>query len=53
MEFKYLTFNKTALICAAYKGHKEIVELLLNQEEIDINSKDILNAKKKIHKIQL
>ena len=38
-------FNWTALICAAYKGHKEIVELLIRQEGIDINIQDILNQK--------
>ena len=26
-------------------GHKEIVELLLRQKDIDINMKDILNRK--------
>ena len=30
------TFNRTALICAAYEGDKEIVELLISQEGIDI-----------------
>ena len=39
------TFNETALICAAWRGHKEIVELLLRQEGIDINIQDILNQK--------
>ena len=39
IENKY--FNKTALIHAAYKGHKKTVDLLLNQEGIDIDSKDI------------
>ena len=36
---KYL--NKSALIHAAEKGHAEIIELLLKQEGIDINMKDI------------
>ena len=45
------TFNSTALICAAYEGHKEIVELLLRQEGIDINIQNILNQN--IHKIQI
>ena len=39
------TFNRTALICAASEGHKEIVELLISQEGIDINIQDILNQK--------
>lgn len=39
------TFNRTALILAAMKDHKEIVELLLRQEGIGINSQDILNQK--------
>ena len=30
---------------AAENGHKEIVELLLRQKDIDINMKDILNRK--------
>ena len=38
-------FNWTALIYAASGGHKEIVELLLRQEGIDINIQDILNQK--------
>ena len=36
-----MLFNHTPLMVAACKGHKEIVELLLRQEGIDINSKDI------------
>ena len=39
------TFNNTALILAANNVHKEIVELLLRQEGIDINIQDILNQK--------
>ena len=39
------TFNWTALIWAAIKDHKEIIELLIRQEDIDINMKDILNRK--------
>ena len=39
------TFNYTALIYAAIGGHKEIVELLIRQEGIDINIQDILNQK--------
>ena len=39
------TFNSTALIYAAIRGHKEIVELLIRQEGIDINIQDILNQK--------
>lgn len=35
------SFDKTALINAAKKGYIEIVELLLNQENIDVNIKDI------------
>ena len=36
-------FNKAALIHAVINGNKEIVELLLRQENIDINIRDILN----------
>ena len=35
------TFNYTPLNSAAYQGHKEVVELLLKQPGIDIESKDI------------
>ena len=35
------TFNDTSLILAVLKGHKEIVELLLRQEGIDINIQGI------------
>ena len=45
------TFNRTALICAAWKGYKEIVELLIRQEGIDINIQNILNQN--IHEIQI
>ena len=38
-------FYYSALICAAEEGHKEIVELLISQEGIDINIKGILNQK--------
>lgn len=34
-------FNRTALIYAASENNKEIVELLLQQEDIDININDI------------
>ena len=34
-------FNITALIWAVWKGHKEIVEVLMKQEGIDINIQDI------------
>ena len=49
-KLKYLwnltrTFNCTALIRAAFKGHKEIVELLIRQEGIDLNIQNILNRK--------
>ena len=37
------TFNKTILINAAANSNKEIVELLLRQERVDVNMKDILN----------
>lgn len=36
-------FNKVALIHAVINGNKENVELLLRQENIDINIRDILN----------
>ena len=39
------TFNNTALIIAAFTGHKEIVELLIMQEGIDVNIQNILNQK--------
>ena len=39
------TFNRTALIRAAKNGHKESVELLISQSDIDINIQDILNQK--------
>ena len=39
------TFNKTALIIAAYEGYKEIAELLIRHEGIDVNIQDILNQK--------
>ena len=38
-------FNWTALIWSAYEGHREIVELLLRQKDIDVNMKSILNQK--------
>ena len=40
-----LAFNMTALIYAVSEGHLEIVELLIRQEDIDINMKDIINQK--------
>ena len=40
-----LAFNMTALIYAVSEGHLEIVELLISQEDIDINMKDIINQK--------
>ena len=56
VKLKYLwnltrIFNWTALICAIVEGHKEIVELLIRQEGIDINIKNVLN--KNIHFIQI
>ena len=45
------TFNYTALIYASRDGYKEIVELLIRQEGIDINKKNILNQN--IHDIQI
>ena len=35
----------TALILAAINGYKEIVELLIRQENTDINMTDIINQK--------
>ena len=35
----------TALMWSTFNNHKEIVELLLRQEGIDINFQDILNQK--------
>lgn len=40
-----MIYDNTALIYAAKYGYKEIVELLLKQEGIDINIKNILNQK--------
>ena len=40
------TFDMRALNFAAKKGYKEIVEMLLRQEDIDINAQEILNHKK-------
>ena len=40
-----LSFNNTGLIYAVYGNHREIVELLLRQEGIDINMKDFFNQK--------
>ncbi len=45
------TFNDTALILAVKEGHKEIVELLIRQEGIDINIQGIINQN--IHEIQI
>ena len=39
------TFNRTALVFAASKGHTEVVKLLLAQENIDINLKTIFLKK--------
>ena len=39
------TFNKTALIHATEIGYREIVEILLRQEDIDVNILDILNQR--------
>ena len=38
-------FNWTALIFAVVNNEKEIVEILLKQEGININIQDILNQK--------
>lgn len=37
------TFNNTALIWAALKGHTEVVQLLLTKGDIDVNIKNIKN----------
>ena len=39
------TFNYTALILAAKESYKEIVELLIRQEGININIQSILKQK--------
>ena len=44
MEFKY-NINYNALMFAAEEGHTEIVELLLRQENILIDVKNILKLK--------
>ena len=36
-----MTFHRTALIYASENDHKEIVELLLQQDGIDINIQEI------------
>ena len=43
------TLNYTALILAASVGYKEIVELLMRQNDIDINIKPILNLKHSLY----
>lgn len=42
MEF-FWDFNNTALICSSDRGKVENVKLLLAQEGIDVNIKDIWN----------
>lgn len=44
MELQKYFLNYTALHLSSEKGHTKIVELLLNQEDIDVNSKAILNS---------
>lgn len=44
MIFLLFCFHKTPLFIAAEKGNREIIELLLEQQEIDINIKSILNC---------
>lgn len=39
------TFNQTALIIAVEKKYKDIAELLLRHEGINVNKKDILNQR--------
>ena len=39
------TFNETALIVAIKNDYADIVEILLKQNGIDVNMKDILNQK--------
>ena len=39
--WKLLKLFETALILASMKGHTEIVKILVEQEGIDINAKDI------------
>lgn len=50
MEFFLKHLNDTALIFAAKEGHKEIVSLLLTQENIDVNRRDIFKSFKKFMK---
>lgn len=42
----FLTFNNASLLSAVTNGHIEIVRLLLKEDGIDINFKNILNPKK-------
>lgn len=42
----FLTFNNASLLSAVTNGHIEIVQLLLKEDGIDINFKNILNPKK-------
>lgn len=39
-------FNYSPLMIASYKGHMDIVQVLLSQPNIEINLKSILNRKK-------
>ena len=39
--WKFIKLYKTALIKASEKGHTKIVKILLEQEGIDINAKNI------------
>lgn len=50
MEFFLKHLNDTALIFAAKEGHKEIVSLLLTQENIDVNRRDIFKSFKNFMK---
>lgn len=42
----FLIFNNASLLSAVTNGHIEIVRLLLKEDGIDINFKNILNPKK-------
>ena len=45
MEFFTSTFNNTPVMYAASSGYEEILELLLRQKGININTQGILNLK--------
>lgn len=43
MKLKFIFFNKPAIFIACENENTEIVKLLLNKNEIDLNTKTIMN----------